>query len=86
MLQSHYRNDGEHKGLAVINSELSNLVHNFYQSDLEILGKDYPPKSWQYLNNYISPFVGYWHRLENQEISPVKTIEHLSKARDYLFS
>ena len=31
----------------------------------------------------ILPFVEYWHRLENQEISLVKTIEHLPKAADY---
>ena len=42
--------------------------------------------TWQYFNHYISPFVGYWHTLENQEIRLVKTMEHLSKAADYLFS
>ena len=56
------------------------------KSHYEILGKEFSPESWQYFNHYISPFVGYWHRLENQEISLVKTIEHLSKATDYLFS
>ena len=35
---------------------------------------------------YISPSVGYWDRVENQEISLIKTIEHLSKASDYLFN
>ena len=46
----------------------------------------FPQNLWQYFNHYIPPFVGYWHILENQEISLVKTIEHLSKAADYLFS
>ena len=63
-----------------------NLVHKFLSVTLRNLGKEFSPKSWQYFNHYISPFVEYWHRLENQEISLVKTIEHLSKAADYLFS
>ena len=46
----------------------------------EILDQEFSPKSWQYFNHYISPFVGYWQRVENQEISLIKTIEHLSKA------
>ena len=87
MLRSHCRNYGEHKGLAVLNSELSTLKSiNFYRSHFEILGKEFSTKSWQYFNHYISPFVGYWHRVENQEISLIKTIQHLSTAADYLFS
>ena len=56
LLRSHYRNYDEHKGLAVLNSG---------RSYFEILGKEFSPKSYQCFNRYISPFVGYWHRLEN---------------------
>ena len=63
-----------------------NLFHKFYPSHFETLGKEFSPKSWQFFNHYISPFVGYWHTVEIQEIRLVKTIEHLSKAADYLFS
>ena len=60
-----------------------NLVHKF----LSVTLLDFTQEIFrQYFNHYISPFVGYWHRSENQEISLVKTIEHLSKAADYLFS
>ena len=52
----------------------------------KILGKEFSTKSWQCFNHYILPFVGYWHRVENQEISLIETTEHLSKAADYLFS
>ena len=79
MLRSHYRNFSEYKGLAVLNSELSKLKSiNFYRNFRQGI---FP----RYFNHYILPFVGYWHRLENQKISLVKTTEHLSKAADYLF-
>ena len=78
MLRSHYRNYGEHKGLA---QNCQNLVHKFLLSHFEMLGKEFSPKSWQYFTHYISSFVGYWHRLESQKISLVKTMGHLFKAR-----
>ena len=69
MLRSHYRNYGEHKGIAALNSELSKLsLYNLIVQSSQ------------------SPFVGYWHPPENQEISLVKTIEHLPEAGNYLFS
>ena len=60
-----------------------NLVHKFLSVTLR---KFTSPKSYKYFNHHISPFVGYCHRLENKEISLIKTIEHLPKAADYLFS
>ena len=63
-----------------------NIVHKFLSVTLRNFRQGIFPKILAlYFNHYISPFVGYWHRLENQEISLVKTIEHLSKAADYLF-
>ena len=84
LLRSHYRNYGEHKGLAVLNSELS--TPSILSVTLRNYRQGFSTKSCQYFKHYISPFVGYWHRAENQEISLIKTIEHLSKAANNLFS
>ena len=56
---------------------------NFLSVTLQILGKEFSR------NTSIITFrllLDIGNRLENQEISLVKTIEHLSKAADYLFS
>ena len=44
MLQSHCRNYGEHKGLAVLNQNCQNLVHKLLSVTLEILGKEFSPE------------------------------------------
>ena len=64
-------------GLAVLNSELSNLVHQFLSVTLR-----------NFTQGIFSNFLlyQYWQRLENQGISLVKTIKDLPKATDYLLS
>ena len=78
MLQSHYRNYGEHNDYQYLTQNCQNLVHKFLSVTLRNFRQGIFPKSWQYFNHYISPFVGYWQRLENQEISLVKAIDSLT--------
>ena len=62
VLRSHYRNYGEHKGLAVLNSELSKLSPQILSVTLRNFTQGIFSKIFQ--SSHIT-FCGYWHRLEN---------------------